>query len=266
MTDSKAIPLPWPACLLALAVMVLGAACGASRNALPADQANPDRFLYDRGMQALKDEKWLNAREYFRQVVDNYPQSPLRPEAKLGIGEAFLGEKGSENLVLAANEFREFLTFYPLNEKADSAQYKLAMSHFMQMRAPDRDQTETREALAEFEAFFKRFPQSKLLPEVRQKWREARNRLTEASYRVGYHYYRIRWYPGAIVRFREVLRDDPEFVERDKVYFHLADSLLKSDKTRQAEAPPYLQRLLEEFPMSEYREEAQQRLQALKTQ
>ena len=264
MTPYQTTPRPWTHHLFLLWLAVASVACGANRNALPPDTANPDRFLYDRGMQALKEEKWLDAREYFRQVVDNYPQSPFRPDAKLGIGESFLGEKGSENLVLAANEFREFLTFYPLNEKADSAQYKLAMSHFMQMRAPDRDQTETRQALDEFNAFFTRFPQSKLVPEVRQKWREARDRLSEASYRVGYHYFRIRWYPGAIDRFREVLKEDAQFGARDKVYFHLAESLIRADKNRTAEALPYYQRLLDEFPMSEYREEAQERLQLTK--
>jgi outer membrane protein assembly factor BamD len=257
--------------LLALALVVLTAACGASRSEMPVDTANPDRFLYERGTAALKERKWLNAREYFRQVVDNYPQSPLRPDAKLGIGESYLGEKGAENLVLAANEFREFLTFYPLNPRADFAQYQLAMSHFMQMRAPDRDQTETKEAIAEFNAFFQRFPQSPLVPEVRLKWREARDRLSEASFRIGYHYFRIRWYPGAIDRFREVLKEDPEFSGRDRVYFHLAESLVKSDNTtekkeRAAEALPYYQRLLDEFETSEYAEEAQARLQALKTQ
>jgi outer membrane protein assembly factor BamD len=264
MTYHQIRPLPWLYRVLLLTLVALTAACGASRNALPADTANPDRFLYERGTEALKEKKWLNAREYFRQVVDNYPQSPLRPDAKLGIGESYLGEKGAENLVLAANEFREFLTFYPLNPRADFAQYKLAMSHFMQMRAPDRDQTETKEALVEFKAFFDRFPQSPLMPEVRAKWREARDRLSDASYRVGYHYFRIRWYPGAIDRFREVLKEDPEFSGRDAVYFYLAESLAKTDKT--AEALPYFQKLLTEFESSEYLEDAQARVQTLKTQ
>ena len=52
----------------------------------------------------------MNARKYFRQVVDNYPQSPLRPDAKLGVGDSYLGEDTAESLVLAANEFREFLS------------------------------------------------------------------------------------------------------------------------------------------------------------
>jgi len=267
-------PLPWlrqgrlnaVPTLLVLAIAVLTAACGASRNAMPVDTANPDRFLYERGTAALKERKWLDAREYFRQVVDNYPQSPLRPDAKLGIGESYLGEKGAENLVLAANEFREFLTFYPLNLRADYAQYQLAMSHFMQMRAPDRDQTETKDAIAEFNAFFQRFPQSPLVPEVRLKWREARDRLSEASFRVGYHYFRIRWYPGAIDRFREILKEDPEFSGRDRVYFHLAESLVRADNKNTAEAVPYFQRLLDEFKTSEYVEEAQARLETLKNQ
>ena len=66
----------------------------------------------------------------------------------------------------AINEFREFLSFYPTNPRADYAQYKLGMAHFRQMRAPQRDQTETREAIREFETFVARYPNSSLMPEV----------------------------------------------------------------------------------------------------
>ena len=96
--------------------------------------------------------------------------------------------------------------------------------------------------------------------------REARDRLSEASYRVGLHYFRVRWYPGAIDRFREVLKEDPGFGGRDRIYFYLAESLARSDKTKVAEAIPYFERLLEEFPQSEHREDAAERLQALKAQ
>jgi outer membrane protein assembly factor BamD len=256
-------PASWRLAAL-LFVLSTVAACGGNRNAIPANAANPDRFLFDRGTAALKEENWLDAREYFRQVVDNYPQSTVRPEAKLGIGDAYLGERTPESLVLAANEYREFLTFYPTNARADYAQYKLAMSHFEQMRAPERDQTETREALKEFQVFFDRFPNSPLTPEVRQKWREARDRLSEASFRVGLHYYRIRWDPGAIDRFREVLKEDPEYSGRDKIYFYLAEALARQGK--KPEAIPYFQRLLDEFDRSEHLEDARRRLEELKAQ
>ena len=248
------------------ALLATAACGGGTRNALLENVPNPDRFLFDRGSETLEQRKWLDAREYFRQVVDNYPQSPLRPDAKLGIGDAYAGERSTESLILAANEYREFLTFYPTHARADYAQYRLAMTHFEQMKAPERDQTETKAALGEFQVFFDRFsnPMSPLMPEVRQKWREARDRLSEASFRVGLHYYRIRWYPGAIPRFREVLRDDPEFSGRDRVYFHLAESLARSDNT--AEAIPYFERLVSEFSQSEHLEDARRRLEQLKNQ
>jgi outer membrane protein assembly factor BamD len=251
--------------IVALLVLVVAAAgCGNKQLGPPAGTAQPDRFLFERGNEALQKEQWLNARTYFQQIVDNYPQSPFRPDAKLGMGDSYLGESSAESAVLAANEFREFLTFYPTNMRADYAQYKLAMSHFRQMRAPERDQTETREALKEFDAFFQKYPNSPLTSEVKQNWRIARDRLSEASYRVGLTYYRARWYPGAISRFREVLADDPAYTGRDAVYFYLAESLAKTDKN--PEAIPYFERLITEFDQSEYLNDAKKRLQELKNQ
>ena len=251
--------------------VALTVACGGKKSVVPANNPQPDRFLMERGDEALKKRRWADAREYYRQVVDNYPQSPLRPDAKLGIGETYLGEGSSEALVLGANEYREFLTFYPTNPKADFAQFHLALCHQKQMRAAERDQTETRESLKEYQVFFDRYPNSPLMPEVRSKWREARDRLSQASFRVGVHYYRSRWYPGAVDRFREVLKDDPDFTGRDGVYFYLADSLLKADttadkKTSKAQAIPYFERLLSEFAQSEFAKDARERLQALNTQ
>ena len=240
--------------------------CGGKKTGVPANAANPDRYLFDRGTEALKDGKWVNARDYFRQVVDNYPQSPVRPDAKLGVGDGFLGEKSTESLVLAANEYREFLTFYPTNPRADYAQYKLAMSHFQQMRAPERDQTATAAALKEFQVFFDRYPNSALMPEVRMKWREARDRMSQAELRVGIHYFRSRWCPGAIPRFKGLLKEDPEFTGKDGVYFYLAECLARTDKSGKAEAIPYFERLVTEFGQSEHAEEARKRLEELKAQ
>src|SRR6266545_4678512 len=102
MTDSRTRP-SFAALLPALFVIVLvavalSAACGGKKNVLPANTANPDRYLFERGTEMLKQRKWIDAREYFRQVVDNYPGSPLRPDAKLGLGDTYLGEKSAESL------------------------------------------------------------------------------------------------------------------------------------------------------------------------
>ena len=252
-------------CCLAVALMTAAAACSShSRGAVPAGTTDPDKFLFDKGTEALNDKKWLNAREFFKQVTETYTASPFRPDAKLGIGDTYLGEGTAEALVLAINEYREFLTFYPTNRRADYAQFKLGMAHFRQMRAAQRDQTETREAIKEFEAFITRYADSELMPEVKTKYREARDRLSESDYLVGYFYFRQRWYPGAIVRLKALLKDDPEYTGRDAVFYHLAEALARTRK--EAEALPYFEQLVQEFEQSEYLSLAQKRISELKTQ
>jgi len=251
------------AAILALVLAALVGACSSrQRSLVPPGTTQPDQFLFERGTAALNDRKWLTAREFFKQVVETYTQSPYRPDAKLGVGDTYMGEDGANAIVLAINEFREFLSFYPTNRRADYAQYKLALAHFRQMRAPERDQTETREAVKEFERFDERYPNSSLMPEVKAKLREARDRLSRSDYNVGFYYFRQRWYPGAIDRFKALLKDDPEYTSRDAVYFYLAESLISTK--RPAEALPYFERLLEEFEQSELLEEARKRVAELK--
>jgi outer membrane assembly lipoprotein YfiO len=111
-----------------LAATLVMAGCGAQRNAVPPASAQADQFLFERGTAAFKEKKWLQAREYFRQIVDNYPQSPYRPDAKLAVGDTYIGEHSVEALMLGVNEFREFLTFYPTSARADYAQYRARSS------------------------------------------------------------------------------------------------------------------------------------------
>jgi len=250
---------------LVLLVVALASAAGClsdTRGVVPTGTLEPDKFLFDKGTTALTAKKWLTAREYFKQVVETYTGSVYRPDAKLGVGDTYLGEGTGEALVLAINEFREFLQYYPTNKRADYAQYKLGLAHFKQMRAPQRDQTETRDTIKELEAFVARYPNSSLMAEGKAKLREARDRLSEADYLVGFFYFRQRWYPGAIDRFKTVLMDDPEYTGRDAVYFHLAESYVKVKQ--QAQALPYYERLVQEFERSEHLEEARKRIAEIK--
>ena len=237
-------------------------ACASKDKSLPAGTSEPDKWLFERGQASLQGKKWLKGRVYFRQLIDSYPQSPFRPDAKLGLGDTYLGEGTVEALVFAENEFREFLTFYPTSPRADYAQYRLGLVHARQMAKAGRDQTQTREAIAEFQTFLERYPNSPLRPDALARLRESRDRLGDSEYGVGLFYYRARWYPGAVDRLRALLKDDPEYSFRDAVYYHLAESLAKID--RRAEALPYLERLVQEFQKSEYLERAKKRIEELK--
>ena len=252
--------------LIGCAALVLATGCSlsTSRQVVPGGTQEPDKFLFDKGDTALKAKKWITAREYFKQVVETYTQSPYRPDAKLAVGDTYLEEGGADNLVLAMNEFREFLTFYPMNRRADYAQYKLGMTHFKQMRQSERDQSETHDAIRDFQTLIARYPASPLLPQAQARLRESLDRASRADYLVGVFYYRSKWYPGSIDRLSALLKNDPGYSNRDAVYFYLAESYVKIN--RKAQALPYYDKLVTEFPKSEHLQNAQKRIAELKAE
>jgi outer membrane protein assembly factor BamD len=245
-----------------LAALATVAACGPKKDVIPKGN-QPDKFLFDRGTEQLQEKHWLTAREYFRHILDSYPQSNLRPDAKLGLADSYLGEDTSESMTLAVNEYREFLTFYPTNDRADYAQFKLGMTHYKQMRSSQRDQTESKSAVQEFETFVERYPNSVLMPDAKEKLREAKDRLSLHEYEVGVFYFKQRWYPGAIDRLKGLLKADPGFSTRDGAYYYLAEALVKLRLN--AEALPLYEKLIAEFEKSEFLEKSKMRVDELKT-
>ena len=250
--------------VLALAVsaaaMLLAGCVRPLRMPQPGER-EPDKYLFDRGSEALKGKHWLEAREYFQRLVDQFPQSTYRQEARLGIGDSYLGEGGYDTLVLAAEKFREFLRYFPLNERADYAQYKVAVAESEQMLSPERDQTPTVAAMREIEAFLRLYPNSKYTPEVLALQRTARDRLSDSEYRVGVFYFRSRWYRGALPRFESILKNNPDYLRRDAVYYHMAESLLRTGRPK--EAFEMFNKLVAEFKESDYLEDANARITEL---
>ena len=255
------------ACVFALALLTPLALAGCSSTGPklpPAGSSEPDKFLFDHGNDAMGKKHWMEAREYYRTLVERYPQSQYRPDAKLALGDTYIQENSAESRVLAVNEFNEFLSFFPTSPRADYAQFRIGYAHYKQMLAPQRDQTETRETILQFGIFFKRFPNSKLTEEVKKYDREARDRLSESEFEVGRFYARMNWCPGAVDRLQAVLKDDPQFTNRDGVYFYLGECYFISNQM--PAALPWYDRIVKEFTKSEYLEKAKKRITEIKPQ
>ena len=267
LTFRRPLNLEHPAVVVLVAAALAATACGGREAEIPdLTEADADQILFERGTTALEEGSWSTAREYFVQIRDNYPQSPLRAQSRLGVVESYEGEGTEVAYLSALTELQEFLRLYPpTHELAPEAQFKVGMVYFNQMRRPERDQSETRSAIAEFETFIERyaeFADPQLLADARTRLRDARDRLSDSNFLVGRFYYRLSYYPGAIDRFREILDEDPGYTRRDAVYFHLADALAAT--ARGPEALPLFERLISEFPTTEYLEDANLRIAELK--
>jgi outer membrane protein assembly factor BamD len=247
-----------------IAAIVLAAVAGCTHQTPlpPPGTVDADAFLFSRGTEALTEGHWLEAREYFRRLVDTYPQSRYRYDGKLAIGDSFLGEDSVESNIMAANEFREFLTFFPLHERADYAQYRLAISQQRQMLSPQRDQTPTRDALREFDVFIQNYPDSALMPDALRERRDVRTRLSRHEFEVGVTYYRLNWWAGSVARLKTLLDEDPEYPGRHEVLHYLAESYYRWEKPK--DALPYYEEIVTTYSNSPHAENAQKRIAEIK--
>ena len=231
---------------------------------MPAGTAEPDKFLFDKGNDALKAKKWLTAREYFKQVVETYTQSPYRPDAKLGVGDTYLGEGGADNLVLAINEFREFLSFYPDEPPRRLRAVQARHAHFRQMRA----------AAARSDRNARRDPR---VPDLRRALSEQRadargqggcakhtTGSARPTSRSGSSTYRQQVVSGLHRSVSTLLKNDPEYTSRDACTSTSPNRYVKIK--REAQALPYYEKLVNEFPKSEHLQDAQKRIAELKAQ
>ena len=66
--------------VLALASFSAVGACGTATKLPPAGLMDADQWLFERGTEALAGRKWFASREYFKRLVDGYPQSAHRED------------------------------------------------------------------------------------------------------------------------------------------------------------------------------------------
>ena len=207
--------------------------------------------LYDLAMRRIDKGSHYKARLLLEKLLKRANVEPsLVALAQLGLADAYYGKKGLLNLTEAMSRYSSFLTFYPTHEMAAYAQYRLGLCHLQQVLAADRDQRETHTAIEEFRRVQSVFPDSPYVDLAAEKIQEGSDLLAEHEYRVGVFYYDQKAYLGAIDRFLNILDKFPRYTRKDRLYFHLGVSLLRTERTEEGEI--YLLKLMETYPKSRH--------------
>ncbi len=240
---------------IAVTAALLAAACAGHTPDIATLTSNSDQAIWDAGQKAFARHDWISARQHFRRIIDGFPQSVHAAEARIAVGDTYAKEAGSTNDLLAVGAYREFLTLYPSHPRSDYAQFQIGEAYFRRKNGPDRDQTDTREALTEFQRLLDLYPQSPYAEQSRVRITEARQNLARSEFMAGYFYQRTRELCRAsIARYGVILKEYPDYKSTDEVLFRLAECLQTSG--RGPEALPHLSRLLEEYPNSSFAAQA----------
>jgi outer membrane protein assembly factor BamD len=249
-----------------LALVIGACRHGAARSVRPSVDPELMRLskedLFDRGEQQFTKKKYPRARTYFTHVYENYPNDPLGRRALLRIADTYFAQGDPVNLVEAQYKYRDFINRYPGSDRADYAMLQIAMVAYKQMERPDRDQQKTREAVEKFSDMIRTFPNSPLRPEAEHRLQDALDRLAKHEHIVARFYIKRRGWQAAFQRLNGVVEHYPNYRERDAVFYDLGTTL--AGLGRKAEARLYFERVISEFPKSQYADKAKRRLDQMK--
>jgi len=216
---SRRIPI-----VLALSALLLTAACTNKKVSNPIaniDSKQPDKVLFDRAMDAMKHNRFDVARLTLQTMINTYPDSEFVARAKLAVADSWYAEGGTASLTQAEIEYKDFITFFPNMPEAAEAQLKIANIHYQQMEKPDRDYTHAVRAEQEYRQLIMQWPDSKLVPDAKQRLREVQEVIAQREFGVGRFYYLRQSYPAAVARLRSLVEKYPLYSRADDALYLL---------------------------------------------
>src|SRR5271169_875347 len=210
-----------------LGLLILGVACTNKKVNNPlanVGSKQPDKVLFDRAMDAMKHNRFDVARITLQTLINTYPDSEYIARAKLAVADSWYAEGGATSLTQAEIEYKDFETFFPNMPEAAEAQLKIANIHYQQMEKADRDPTHALRAEEEYRQLIMQYPDTKLLPEAKQRLREVQEVIAQREFSVGRFYYLRQSYPAAIARLESLVDKYPLFSKADEALYLLGQS------------------------------------------
>ncbi len=238
-----------------LALLLAASACHRKSKDAPEALRFSEDELWDQSQALLKDEKWRKAGEYLKLLLDQYPSGKHVRQAQLAYADTLYRRGSDANLIEAQAKYMAFVAFFPEDDNAAFAQYRVAMCNYERRGKPNRDLAVTRDAIAEFEKVSANFPKSSYVDDAKAKVRELRDELAEHEYLVAHFYDRRGFETSVVRRLKFLLEKYPDYSHKDKVYMLLGETL--SDEENYVESSIYLEKLVQEYPNSEERHDAE---------
>jgi outer membrane protein assembly factor BamD len=193
------------------------------------DSKLPDKQLFDKAVLATKKGHFDVARLDLQTMLNTYPDSQYQMRAKLAIADSWYREGGTAALTQAEAEYHDFTVFFPNVPEAAEAQMRIGDIYFKQMDKPDRDYSKALHAEEEYRRMITDYPDSKLVPDAKQKLREVQEVLATREADIASYYATRENWAAVIARYQTVVDSYP-------LYSHMDDTLIGLGDAYEAQA------------------------------
>ena len=188
------------------------------------DSKLPDKQLFDKAQVAIKKGHFDVGRLDLQTMLNTYPDSQYQMRAKLAIADSWYKEGGTASLTQAESEYRDFCVFFPNAPEAAEAQMRIGDIYFRQMDKPDRDHAKALHAEEEYRRMITDYPDSKLVPEAKQRLREVQEVLASRDADIASYYATRENWAAVIARYQTVIDSYPLYSHMDDTYIGLGDA------------------------------------------
>jgi outer membrane protein assembly factor BamD len=197
--------------LLGLALALGG--CRKDRNELETISAEE---LYQSGKERMDNGAWDTAIAAYKALQTRYPFGRYTEQSMLDLSYCYFKRGAREE---ALSTLDRFIRTYPAHPSVDYAYYLKGLVNYeenlgflermMPARVRDRDQSTALDAFNDFSELIRRFPDSRFVPDARQRMVFLRNNLAAYELIVAEYYLRRKAYIAAANRARYTLEVFP---------------------------------------------------------
>ena len=173
--------------------------------------------LYERGKKSLDTGSWDTAIAAYRALQTRYPFGRYAEQSMLDLAYCYF-KRGQREEALSLLD--RFARTYPAHPNVDYAYYLKGLVNYEQNvgflerlmpgRVQDRDQSTLQDAFLDFSELIRRFPDSRYVPDARQRMVFLRNSLAAYEMIVAEYYLGRKAYIAAANRARYALEVYPE--------------------------------------------------------
>jgi outer membrane protein assembly factor BamD len=224
--------------LLGLALALGG--CRKDRDEL--DNASAES-LYQRAKEAMDNTSWDRAIGTYKALQTRYPFGRYTEQSMLDLSYCYFKAGAREE---SLSTLDRFIRTYPAHPSVDYAYYLKGLVNYeenlgfleriMPERVRDRDQSAAQDAFIDFSELIRRFPDSRYVPDARQRMIFLRNNLAAYELIVAEYYLRRKAYIAAANRARYALEVYPNTPETSAALIVLHKAYTELDLPELAES------------------------------
>jgi len=145
--------------------------------------------------------------EILSKVVENAPYGKYADIAQYKLGQCYIEMQDYINAALA---FKEIIENYPKSPLVDDAKYQIAICAASSTSGPEYNEEDTDKAIKEFRDFVKRYPDSSMEKEARKFISKLENQKAQNSFNIAQFYERQKNFSSAVIYYEEILNKYPE--------------------------------------------------------